>query len=473
MSNRKEQKFILYMHTNKINGKKYIGITCLPPNTRFRNGNGYKHSAHFYSAIQKYGWNNFEHEILLEDMSATTAAIMEMTLILFYKTTDKNYGYNSGFGGEGIVPDGKSDEVKENMSRGMRHSKRSTKYIYNGIKEEYWGLHFLDICEMLTLSQSVVSSRIRNYGWSMDEALGFVERKSRKKGKPSHRRQDRFIYHGRIEKYNNKHIADICKEINLDPSMIRSRIKKGLTFDQALGFEEIDDSNKKNIYFGIKEQYHGKYFKDICKEIDLNYSTFSGRIRKNWTVDEAFGFIPRKPYRETLDYTYSGIKTEYLGMEISKICLKIGLNSDMVRSRIRQLGWTIDEALEFVPRQKNPNYLMYEGNFKEYFGKQLVEVCKILNKKPSLIRQRIKSGQTVDEALDLVKSNRITRDRIYDGCKEEYYGMKIAEICEIIGMDRNFVQRRIHSGFTVDEALEFVPNSKLRKKKNQLNDHKK
>ena len=52
--------YIVYQHKNKINGKVYIGITMQDPERRWRHGEGYKSSPHFYAAIQKYGWDNFE-----------------------------------------------------------------------------------------------------------------------------------------------------------------------------------------------------------------------------------------------------------------------------------------------------------------------------------------------------------------------------------------------------------------------------
>ena len=61
--------YTIYMHKNKINGKVYIGITSQIPTQRWGvNGKNYRSSPHFYSAIQKYGWDNFEHNILLESL---------------------------------------------------------------------------------------------------------------------------------------------------------------------------------------------------------------------------------------------------------------------------------------------------------------------------------------------------------------------------------------------------------------------
>lgn len=48
--------YIVYQHQNLINGKRYFGITSQNPERRWgKNGNGYKSTPHFYSAIQKYG----------------------------------------------------------------------------------------------------------------------------------------------------------------------------------------------------------------------------------------------------------------------------------------------------------------------------------------------------------------------------------------------------------------------------------
>jgi predicted GIY-YIG superfamily endonuclease len=69
--------YTVYQHKNKINGKVYIGITSQKLEQRWGSqGCNYKSSPHFYSAIQKYGWDNFEHNILF-DLTKEQACLKE------------------------------------------------------------------------------------------------------------------------------------------------------------------------------------------------------------------------------------------------------------------------------------------------------------------------------------------------------------------------------------------------------------
>lgn len=94
-----KRKFKVYVHTNKVNGKKYIGITGREPEDRWANGLGYKSNKHFDGAIQKYGWDNFNHEVLFEFNTVEEAMRKETELILEWKTNDPNLGYNAMING--------------------------------------------------------------------------------------------------------------------------------------------------------------------------------------------------------------------------------------------------------------------------------------------------------------------------------------------------------------------------------------
>lgn len=112
----------LYMHINKTNHKKYIGITCQTVKRRWNNGRGYMHCPIFYNAILKYGWTNFEHIIILRNLSKEEAEAKEQEYIKKYKSNIRAYGYNMQNGGRVRRL---SEKEKENLrikNIGRKHS---------------------------------------------------------------------------------------------------------------------------------------------------------------------------------------------------------------------------------------------------------------------------------------------------------------------------------------------------------------
>lgn len=83
----------IYRHTSP-SGKVYIGVTKNRPEGRWQNGRGYKNNEYFYRAILKYGWNNFQHEIILDNLSYNDAAFGEAYLIEMHDATNRECGYN-------------------------------------------------------------------------------------------------------------------------------------------------------------------------------------------------------------------------------------------------------------------------------------------------------------------------------------------------------------------------------------------
>ena len=89
--------YCVYCHTNKTNGKKYIGITCQDIQDRWRiDGRGYAGQKKFYNAIIKYGWDNFIHEILYTGLSEEDACEIEKFLIEYYGSIKNGYNVQSG-----------------------------------------------------------------------------------------------------------------------------------------------------------------------------------------------------------------------------------------------------------------------------------------------------------------------------------------------------------------------------------------
>lgn len=104
------------MHTNLINGKRYIGITSQDVQKRWKWGGGYRRNIHFFRSIRKYGWNNFSHEVIRDNLTKDEACALEIELIAKYHTTDPQYGYNVTEGGGGIAGYHFSEEAKKKIS---------------------------------------------------------------------------------------------------------------------------------------------------------------------------------------------------------------------------------------------------------------------------------------------------------------------------------------------------------------------
>ena len=125
-------EYTIYCHINKINGKKYIGQTKLRPEIRWgSNGCKYKECRHFWYAIQKYGWDNFEHVIIAEHLTLEEANHFEELLINKLHLTDGKYGYNLSSGGENKIASLETKELWRKQRKG--NSPFAKKTICDGI----------------------------------------------------------------------------------------------------------------------------------------------------------------------------------------------------------------------------------------------------------------------------------------------------------------------------------------------------
>lgn len=109
--------WIVYKHIAP-SGKVYIGITGMTPAQRWIRGNGYKRNPYFYKAIQKYGWDNFEHVILIGGLTKEEAIEVEIQLISHYKGL--GLCYNDTNGGEGTAGYKHTEEWKKQASIRMK-----------------------------------------------------------------------------------------------------------------------------------------------------------------------------------------------------------------------------------------------------------------------------------------------------------------------------------------------------------------
>ena len=104
--------YCVYRHTTPSN-KVYIGITKQKPQDRWQGGRGYVKNIVFYRAIEKYGWDNIKHEILLDGLTLEEAKQAEVELIAEHNATDRRYGYNITAGGDHVISRPHTEEEKQ------------------------------------------------------------------------------------------------------------------------------------------------------------------------------------------------------------------------------------------------------------------------------------------------------------------------------------------------------------------------
>lgn len=112
---------ILYLATNTINGKQYIGITSRSLSSRIAQhlraaGKALSPNSPFYAALRKYGRAAFRIEPIAWTDSWESLCSLERSAIALYATVAPS-GYNLTLGGEGNVA---SDETRVRIANSKR-----------------------------------------------------------------------------------------------------------------------------------------------------------------------------------------------------------------------------------------------------------------------------------------------------------------------------------------------------------------
>lgn len=116
-----EKKFYVYIYTSP-SGKHYVGRTHQTQRQRAGiEGCGYKNCTAFWNAIQKYGWDNFEYEVLEENISADEIDERENYWIDFYHSSADENGYNL------LKPDGTFKQATEELRKKLSEERMGEK----------------------------------------------------------------------------------------------------------------------------------------------------------------------------------------------------------------------------------------------------------------------------------------------------------------------------------------------------------
>lgn len=114
---RSADSMFLYVVTNRVNGKQYVGITLDVAQRKREHCSGHG-SKLLYQAIRKYGKDNLQWEVWYEG-DEDWIKMMEYRAIVMLETRAP-HGYNLTLGGEGAVGWRHDAETRRRMSKSRR-----------------------------------------------------------------------------------------------------------------------------------------------------------------------------------------------------------------------------------------------------------------------------------------------------------------------------------------------------------------
>ena len=262
----------VYAHINKINNKKYVGITQQTCKKRWMNGKGYKTCPKFYKAINKYGWDSFEHIVLKENLTEEQAKQFEIYFIDLYKSNDRKFGYNLTRGGQGRLK--YSNDKERKKVRSEKYKKWYNEHREENIQRarEYYNKHIEQKKqynkEYREKNQEKYKELAKNYYHNNKEKMYEMKEKWYKENK------DKKAIHDK--KYRETH----KKEIKLKQKKYQEEHKEEIKTKRKQYYEQ----NKKEILLKQKEYYNKNKVlkgKDNLGEA-VNQYDLDGNFIKQW-----------------------------------------------------------------------------------------------------------------------------------------------------------------------------------------------
>lgn len=239
------KSWTVYMHISP-RGKKYIGITSQKLHRRWHGGYGYKQNTHFFRAIMKYGWNNFEHIILDERLTKEEACALEQHYIKKFDTRNPHKGYNQSIGGDvGSKGYKATKETREKLRKANlgKHHKKETCEKLRELERQRW----LDPA----YRQNQIEKRLGKPAWNKGKKTPAGTRDKQRAAK--------------IGKYIGAEHWNSKKVINLDNGKIYNSFG-----EVARDLNIINGSHVVDVCKGRKQTAYGFHWayleKEVCHE---------------------------------------------------------------------------------------------------------------------------------------------------------------------------------------------------------------
>ena len=366
----------IYLITNTVNDKKYVGLTARPLTFRFSmhkraalKGGG--QIGGLMDAMRLHGSEAFSIELLQKCDTDTEMAAAEIEWISKLNTVYPN-GYNRNKGGS---LGGFADV-----------------YVLEG--KTYLGL--TELAEAYGVKEITMHKRMQSGRWSLEQAVGLAAPPSRLDivGK-----NNKSVT---VEGVTYKKINDACRRYAIDKRVFNYRIRFGWTIEEAL---ELIERPKKKFIVANNEF---DTFRQACDYYAINYKKAESRMRLGWRLEEVFGLAERITERRI---SRSGVSTESIKKSkaisiegrtfnsLSNLSDFYNIKPGTLSYRLRN-GWSAEQAVGLVPPPQN-NAKIKSITIRGKAFRSLPEACRHFKKNVDRVQSRIRLGWTLEQALGL------------------------------------------------------------------------
>lgn len=283
-------------------------------------------------------------------------------------------------------------------------------------------------CKEYGLNYDLVKSRLK-YGWSFEDAIS----------KPKQERNT-VLYDGKFY----KSITELAKDVGISVHTIRSRLNSGYSVEESIIISDIELKKQSDLSYECKCRHCGLKFLGTLKTAKKHASQHKEDY-KNTTIEGAFNNIRY-------------IKVEYKGVKypsLKDFCCELELDYGLVKSRLSN-GWSLEDAVSKQVRRTAHKEFSYNG--KEY--KSLSSFCRENGLSYNLVRNRLRSGWSLEDA---VSKSRVGRNNDSGNKDSEntnigfsYNGKEyssLSSFCRENDLSYHLVRNRLGYGWSFEDAV--------------------
>jgi len=233
-------------------------------------------------------------------------------------------------------------------------------------------------------------------------------------------------------------ISDAAKAYNLSLVTVIKRMKRGWSIDEAFGIKPRGRKGKTVVVDG--KEYPS--ISDVARACGLPVSAVRGRLRVGWDINRALEIEVDDRHGKEKTIVLEG--KEYPSISDAARAYNLSLNT--VKSRLR-LGWSTEEAFGIKPRERKRKGKTVVVDGKEY--PSISDAAKAYNLSLVTVIKRMKRGWSIDKAFGIKPRGRKGKTVVVDG--KEY--PSISDAAKAYNLSLNTVRSRLRLGWSIDEAF--------------------